>query len=85
MEVLKDDKKVFYDVEYLWITLNKTEKEVDKNVSIKKDIFKLKKSFNADFWNKQKYLLLTNEMCKFLKELEISQNEFKTITNIKKE
>jgi hypothetical protein len=83
MEVLKEDKKVLYDIEYSWITLNKTEKEVDKNISINKDIFKLKKSFNSDFWNKQKYLLLTNEMSKFLKKLESSQNEFKTITNIK--
>ena len=85
MEVLKEEKKVIYDIEYSWITLNKTEKEVDKNISVKKDIFKLKKSFNPDFWNKQKNLLLTNEMSKFLKELESSQNEFKTITNIKKE
>ncbi|TXD48157.1 hypothetical protein [Polaribacter sp. IC063] len=82
---MKEDKKVFYNVEYLWITLNKTEKKVDKNVSVKKDVFKLKKSFNADFWDKQKYLLLTNDMSKFLKDLESSKNKFKTITNIKKE
>jgi hypothetical protein len=85
LEVLKEEEKTIYDVEYSWITLNKTEKKVDKNISVKKDIFKLKKSFNPEFWNKQEYLLLTNEMSEFLIKLENSQKEFKTITNIKKE
>ena len=84
LEVIAEEEKTIYDVEYSWIALSKTKKEVDKNISVKKDIFKLKKSFNPEFWNKQEYLLLTNEMSEFLKKLENSQKEFKTVTNIKK-
>jgi len=84
LEVIAEEEKTIYDVEYSWIALGKTKKEVNKNISVKKDLFKLKKSFNPEFWNKQEYLLLTNEMSEFLKKLENSQKEFKTVTNIKK-
>ncbi|PCH99550.1 MAG: hypothetical protein COB81_10850 [Flavobacteriaceae bacterium] len=85
VEVIAEDKSSIYDVVYSWITLSKTKKEVDKNTSVKKDIFKLNKSFNSEFWNKQEHLLLTNELSEFLKKLENSQNKFKTVTNIKQE
>jgi hypothetical protein len=85
LELINEDKKIIYNVVYSWIRLEKTIKKINKKTSIKKDIFKLKTSYKPKFWNKQRYLLLTNEMSEFLIKLENSQKEFKTITNIKKE
>lgn len=83
LELINEDKTSIYNVVYSWIRLDKTSKKIKKKTSIKKDIFKLKKTFKPEFWNKQGCLLLTNEMSEFLEKLESSQNEFKTITNIK--
>ncbi len=85
VEVITEDERIIFDVVYSWITLNKNKKEMNKNISVNKDIFKLKKTFNPEFWNKQEYLLLTKEMSEFLKKLENSEKEFKTITNIRQE
>jgi hypothetical protein len=56
---------------------------LNKKHSVKKDIFKFKKPYIKEFWNKQGYLLLTREMNEFLKKLKDSNSEFKTVTNIK--
>ena len=85
LELITEGKTAIYNVIYSWIRLKETKKEIKRRTSIKKDIFKLKKSYNPEFWDKQEYLLLTDELLEFLEKLESPKKEFKTITNIKKE
>lgn len=81
----KNNEIIIYDVAYTWITLDQNKEKINKKYSIKKDIFKLKKSFSSTFWKNQQYLLLTKEMNDFLRKLKDTGNEFKTVTNIKTE
>ena len=85
LELINKNETTIYDLAYSWITLDNTIQEIKNKTSIKKDIFKLKKTYNSEFWKKQKYLLLTNEMSEFLEKLDDSEKEFKTSTNMKKE
>ena len=55
--------------------------EIDKNVSSKKDMFKLKYPYNEAFWINQKTLLLTDEMQEFLDGIENSEYKIKTNLN----
>lgn len=83
-EIINENgKKDLYNETHSFIVLNQTNLKLNKKHSIKKNIFEFKKPFNLEFWKKQEYLLLTNEMNDFLKTIKDSNNEFKTITNIK--
>lgn len=81
----KNNATIIYNVVYTWITLNQNKNNINKKYSINKDIFKLKKTFDSIFWKNQKYLLLTKEMTEFLSRLKDSNNDYKTVSNIKKE
>jgi hypothetical protein len=80
----RNGEKIIYNAVYNWITLEQNNLTLNKKHSVKKDIFKFKKPYIKEFWNKQEYLLLTEEMNEFLKKLKDSTSEFKTVTNIKK-
>jgi hypothetical protein len=79
----RNGEKIIYNAVYTWITLEQNNLTLNKKHSVKKDIFKFKKPYIKEFWNKQEYLLLTGEMNEFLKKLKDSNSEFKTVTNIK--
>jgi hypothetical protein len=83
-EIINENgKKDLYNETHSFIVLNQTNLKLNKKHSIKKDVFKFKKPFNLEFWNKQEYLLLTGEMNDFLKKLKDTNIEFKTVTNMK--
>lgn len=85
VEVIDESgKTTIYNAVYNWISLEQNNQKLKKKHSIKKEIFKFKKPYNSVFWEDQEYLLLTNEMENFLKKLENSNGEFKTVTNLKK-
>lgn len=74
--------KIFYDVSYIMNTLeNFGDFKVKKNVSLTKDVFKLKYPYDESFWKTQNQLLLTNEMRLFIKEA--NKSEFRVSNNIK--
>lgn len=84
LEVIdRNGEKIIYNAVYTWITLEQNNLTLNKKHSVKKDIFKFKKPYIKEFWNKQEYLLLTGEMNEFLKKLKDINSEFKTVTNIK--
>lgn len=85
VEVLpKNNERVLYEVSYKLYTYDNFENlEVKNNISLSKDIFRLKADYNNDFWESQNYLLLTEEMSEFLKNLKDENNDFKSISNIK--
>ena len=56
--------------------------DVKSNVNEQKDVFKLKSSYNADFWKFQNQLLLTDEMLEFLTKLTDENTEFKFRSNL---
>ncbi len=56
---------------------------VKKNRSAVKDIFKLKFPYDADYWDGQNTLLLTDEMEAFIQNMGKGNQEFKVRTNIK--
>lgn len=70
-----------YDASYVWFGLNlaKTDK-IKENASKTKDVLKLDYPYNETFWNNQRFLLLTDEMKSFIKELQKSnsKNEYNT-------
>ncbi len=72
---------IMYDASYVWFGLNlvKTDK-IKENVSKTKDVLKLDYPYDETFWNNQRFLLLTDEMKSFIKELQNSnsQNEYNT-------
>lgn len=76
-----DPSPIMYEANYVWIGLNlvKTDK-IRENVSKTKDVLKLDYPYNKTFWNNQKFLLLTDEMKSFIKELQNSnsKNEYNT-------
>ncbi len=72
---------IMYDASYVWFGLNlvKTDK-IKENVSKTKDVLKLDYPYDEAFWNNQNFLLLTDEMKSFIKELQNSnsKNEYNT-------
>ena len=52
-----------------------------KNANATKDIFKLKKPYDPNFWNKQRTLLLTTEMENFILKMGSEAKEFKVKSN----
>lgn len=79
--VKKETKPIIYDYSYILTTKNNFGTfKVTKNISSKKDMFKLKHKYEKSFWNNQKQLLLTKEMRYFLEKVKSS--EFKVITNL---
>ena len=85
VEVLsKKSGRVLYEVSYKLYTYDNFENlEVKNNISLSKEIFRLKGYYNNDFWESQNYLLLTEEMREFLKTLNDENNDLKSISNIK--
>lgn len=81
----EENNKIKYDVSYILKTSKKYDNKIPlKNkVSLKKDIFKLKKDYNNKYWETNNILRLTDEMIVFLNSLE-ENKEYKRITNIKK-
>ncbi|TMM56122.1 carboxypeptidase-like regulatory domain-containing protein [Maribacter algarum] len=56
--------------------------DIKSNVNEHKDIFKLKHRYNADYWNSQNQLLLTEEMQEFIKRMGEENKEFKVKSNM---
>ncbi|MFS4494778.1 hypothetical protein [Maribacter sp. 2308TA10-17] len=56
--------------------------KVKKNVSATRDLFKLKYPYNAEYWNSQNQLLLTEEMQEFIQKMGKENNEFKVRSNM---
>ena len=85
VEVLpKKSERILYEVSYKLYTYDSFESmDVKHNISPSKDIFRLKGDYNDDFWKSQHYLLLTQEMKRFLETLSDENNDFKSVTNIK--
>ncbi|MDT0691621.1 carboxypeptidase-like regulatory domain-containing protein [Salegentibacter sp. F188] len=84
VEVVPDDEeKIVYTVAYKLYTFDNFHNfEVNNNISLSKDIFRLKADYDKEFWESQHYLLLTEEMQSFLKMiLNEENNDFKNITN----
>jgi len=65
----KESKGSFYEAEYQFFTLNHGNVKVDDNFSMRRDLFKIDKDYNPQFWNNQNQLLLTSEMKSFLQGL----------------
>lgn len=85
VEVMDTNKKpVLYDSEYLWIASKSSTGRIGKKVSLSKDIFKLNKPYNEEFWKLQNHLLLTDEMKMFIADLDDSDNDFKIRTNFQR-
>ena len=77
VEVIEKDKTpVFYDAEYLWLASPTTTQKIYKKVSLSRDLFKLKATYDKEFWEDQNNLLLTDEMQGFLKGLNDPNSEF---------
>lgn len=80
----KTGEKLIYDVIYKYSTYDNFENfDVNKNISLSKNIFGLKADYNREFWTSQNYLLLTQEMKDFLESLNEENNDFKSVTNFK--
>jgi len=76
-------KKEYYTVNYQYFTKEHFKDfDVKSNISINKDLFKVKYKYNADFWNNQNQLLLTKEMSQFLNKFRKENHEFKVKTNM---
>jgi hypothetical protein len=88
VEVLADKKSedTFYfnlTMDY-FITNSISNKKVESNFAVDKDIFKAKFPYSADFWNNQNQLPLTNELKDFLKRVSENKDkkkEFEIIGN----
>lgn len=73
----------YYEAEYLWLTGNPANLEVEGNTSLKKDIFKIDKKYDPVFWENQNQLPLTEEMSNFLNNLGTGEdNQYEVISNI---
>lgn len=72
-----------FQIEIILHTTNPFSKlDVKSNVSEQKDVFKLKSSYDAAFWQSQNQLLLTDEMLEFLARLKDDNTEFKVLSNL---
>ncbi|MEL4307141.1 hypothetical protein [Joostella sp. CR20] len=78
------NKTDIYNCSYI-ITTQDNFKELNtkRNVSINRDIFKLKYPYNPAFWDGQNELLLTEEMLEFLKTVNADENEYRAVSNLK--
>ncbi|MEE9362522.1 MAG: carboxypeptidase-like regulatory domain-containing protein [Cellulophaga sp.] len=83
VEVFEDENLVpiIYSAEYIWIGLNQVEAKIKRNVSSRKDIFKLQYPYNEVFWQQQKLLLPTAEMKKFIKSIKDASVKSDYISN----
>jgi len=80
----KDGVKKVYTIESQYFVTNpNVEALLKNNISLKKDMFKLKWEYNPEFWKTQKKLVLTNEMKAFLLSLKEGNSEYVIKTNIK--
>ncbi|TKD59230.1 carboxypeptidase-like regulatory domain-containing protein [Flavobacterium sp. ASW18X] len=79
----RTDKKTLFEAEFILSNYNPfNTKKFKKNVSATRDIFKLKKNYDAAFWKNQEYLLLTKEMEIFIMNMQAKAVEFKVKTNL---
>jgi hypothetical protein len=83
VELLDGDqeKPTIYEAEYIWITLKNNGTAINKNASVKKDVFRLDHPYNEDFWKKQNILPLTKEMETLIKKSNATDTR-KSSTNI---
>jgi hypothetical protein len=82
--VPKNAEKIIYTVSYKLFTFDNFRNfEINSNINLSKDIFRLKEDYNQSFWESQNYLLLTKEMQEFLNSLNNENNDFNSATNIK--
>ncbi|UII76431.1 carboxypeptidase-like regulatory domain-containing protein [Flagellimonas sp. HMM57] len=74
---------IMYEANYVWFGLNlvKTDK-IKENAPKTKDVLKLDYPYNKIFWDNQKFLLLTDEMKSFIKELQNSNSKNEYNINI---
>jgi len=79
----KYDEEILYEVSYIMHTKNNFE-DIDfkENTSISKDIFDLKFKYNTSFWENQNQQMLTQEMKKFINNLDPKNREYKIKTNL---
>lgn len=79
----ENEVKINFTPEYNFIITESFIKEkIKSNISIKKDIFKLKHKYSKDFWEKQNQLVLTKEMQQFLDNLGEKENQFLIFSNM---
>lgn len=78
-------KPFYYDFTMdFFVTSSPTNKKVDSNFAINKDIFRARFPYSKDFWNNQNQLPLTKELELFLKsviEKKDKTDEFQVIGN----
>ncbi|MDN3595277.1 hypothetical protein [Zunongwangia endophytica] len=55
--------------------------DIKRNVRAHKDIFKVKTSYAAGFWNDQNQLLLTDAMKAFIEKVKVGDSDFKIKSN----
>lgn len=81
----KDGKRRVYEITYILKTQdNFKNHNIKSNVSVKKEIFRLKGEYNPNFWKAQNNLKLTDEMRVFIKELNTKESKsYRTISNMK--
>lgn len=80
---IKKDFKDIYVNEYILKTYDHNGTfPFSKNISAKKDIFKLKHPYDAQFWNNQNDLLLTSEMEEFIEKAADGNTKFKVRSNL---
>ncbi len=57
--------------------------DIQPNISVKKDVFKIDYPYDANFWKTQNQLPLTKELKTFLKNIEKPKKGYKTVNNFK--
>ncbi len=83
---VKTEKHPMPDVYDVEITLYTPEsfgnEKIKSNVNEHKDIFKLKHPYNADYWEQQSWLPLTEEIKKFINTMRQGNSKLKTKGNM---
>lgn len=78
LEVLYDEKTLYYDFNMDYFATNNPIKEkIKPNFSADKDIFKADFTYSKEFWSKQNQLPLTKELEHFLKSVEEKKDKTK--------
>jgi hypothetical protein len=82
-ELFEGEMKNNFTTEYNFITTKSfIDNDIKSNVSMKKDVFKLKHKYSKDFWKNQNQLVLTKEMQQFLDNLGEKENQFLIFSNM---
>lgn len=81
----KNGKRRVYEVTYILKTQDNFKKyNVDNNVSLKREIFRLKGKYNPNFWKTENNLKLTDEMREFINGLNTKESKsYRRVGNLK--